>query len=96
MHPMSAVAAPSRTPALHGVRPRSSWPDLARQVSLSPRESEVLTLMEKGFTADEAAGLMCVSRHTVVTFVRRIYLKLDVGSKAEALFEARSLGLLQA
>jgi DNA-binding CsgD family transcriptional regulator len=67
-----------------------------REVSLSPRESEVLSLMEKGFTAGEAADLMQVSRHTVVTFVRRIYLKLDVSSKAEAIFEARSLGLLQA
>ena len=59
-------------------------------------ESEVLTLMEKGFTAGEAARLMQVSRHTVVTFVRRIYLKLGVGSKTEAIFEARSLGLLPA
>jgi DNA-binding CsgD family transcriptional regulator len=68
----------------------------SREVSLSPRECEVLALMEKGFTAGETADLMRVSRHTVVTFVRRLYLKLDVCSKAEAIFEARSLGLLQA
>ena len=61
---------------------------------LSAREQEVLELITKGFTADEIADLLSVSRHTVLTFVRRIYRKLQVNSKAEAIYEARSQGLL--
>ncbi|HWW70801.1 MAG TPA: response regulator transcription factor [Duganella sp.] len=61
---------------------------------LSAREQEVLELITKGFTADEIAELISVSRHTVLTFVRRIYKKLQVNSKAEAIYEARNQGLL--
>jgi DNA-binding NarL/FixJ family response regulator len=62
--------------------------------ALSAREKEVLELITKGFTAEEIAQLILVSQHTVQTYVRRIYSKLKVKSKAEAIFEARSLGLL--
>lgn len=65
------------------------------RAALSLREKEVLDLITKGFTSDEIAGLMAVSRHTVLTFVRRIYAKLEVNSKAEAIFEARNRGLLE-
>lgn len=61
---------------------------------LSAREQEVLEYITKGFTAEEIAGLMAVSRHTVLTFVRRVYKKLEVHSKTEAIYEARSQGLL--
>jgi DNA-binding CsgD family transcriptional regulator len=37
---------------------------------------------------------MQLSHFTVKTFVRRIYGKLNVSSKAEAIFEARNHGLL--
>lgn len=66
----------------------------AERAQLSARESEVLDLITKGFTVDEIAGLMSVSRHTVLTFVRRVYSKLKVTSKAEAIYEARNQGLL--
>lgn len=66
----------------------------ARPRLLSPREQEVLELITKGFTTDEIAGLLTVSRHTVLTFVRRVYGKLNVTSKTEAVYEARNLGLL--
>lgn len=68
-------------------------PEAARPL-LSAREHEVLELITKGFTADEIAELISVSRHTVLTFVRRIYRKLQVNSKAEAIYEARQQGLL--
>lgn len=63
--------------------------------TLSTREKEVLEYITKGFTSDEIAELMAVSRHTVLTYVRRIYAKLEVNSKAEAIYEARSQGLLE-
>jgi DNA-binding NarL/FixJ family response regulator len=62
---------------------------------LSVRETEVLTFITKGFTTQEIAQLMAVSPFTVRSFVRRIYVKLKVRSKAEAIYEARNQGLLR-
>jgi DNA-binding NarL/FixJ family response regulator len=62
---------------------------------LSAREKEVLDFITKGFTTQEIAKLMQLSHFTVRTFVRRIYGKLKVTSKAEAIFEARAQGLLE-
>lgn len=78
----------------------SAAPPVAQRVpgkphaALSAREREVLEYIAKGFTLVEIAGLMAVSRNTVPTFVRRIYKKLEVSSKAEAVYEARIHGLL--
>jgi len=70
--------------------------DASKQcAALSAREREVLEYITKGFTANEIAGLMRVSHHTVLTYVRRIYAKLEVNSKAEAIYEARHQGLLE-
>jgi DNA-binding NarL/FixJ family response regulator len=63
-------------------------------VSLSKREQEVLEYITKGFSSNEIAGLLAVSPHTILTFVRRIYAKLKVTSKTEAIYEARNQGLL--
>ena len=62
--------------------------------ALSARETEVLEWAAKGFTYEETAQRLSVSLHTVQTFVRRIYAKLEVNSKMEAVNEARRKGLL--
>ena len=59
---------------------------------LSPQELQVLTLSAKGFSFEEIARMLSVSRHTVMTYVKRIYRKLQVHSKTEAIYEARKLG----
>lgn len=61
---------------------------------LSAREQEVLRHVSKGFTTEEAAAAMGVSRTTVLTFVRRIYAKLQVNTRAEAVHAAYKHGLL--
>lgn len=78
------------TPPLRATSPN------APRARLSAREQQVLEYITKGFNSEEIAGLMCVSRHTVLTFVRRIYKKLEVSSKTEAIYEARNQGLLGA
>jgi len=60
---------------------------------LSARESEVLNYITKGFSYDDIVRLLQISRPTVLTYVRRIYAKLQVNSKTEAVYEARKLGL---
>lgn len=62
--------------------------------ALSPRETEVLRLIAKGFSYPEISGLLGISAHTVTTHVRRIYDKLEVSSRGSAVYEAVQLGLI--
>jgi DNA-binding NarL/FixJ family response regulator len=62
---------------------------------LSAQERQVLTLSAKGFSFEEIARMLGVSRHTVMTYVKRSYRKLQVHSKTEAIYEARKLGLVR-
>ena len=59
---------------------------------LSPREIELLQLLSRGYTYQEAAELMQVGLGTVQTNIKRIYTKLAVNSRTQAIFEARALG----
>ncbi|MBU6165736.1 MAG: response regulator transcription factor [Alphaproteobacteria bacterium] len=69
---------------------------LAPQPSpLSDRELELLRLLARGFSYAESAGLLGLSAHTVASHVKNIYRKLEVNSRAEALYEANALGLIQ-
>lgn len=61
---------------------------------LSAREHEVLRLIEKGLTYDEIAQALDITWHTVTGYLRRVYRKLEVNSRGEAVFEARFRGLL--
>ena len=61
---------------------------------LSARESEVLSLIAKGFNFGEIARLLGVSKHTVTTHVKKIYQKLAVHSRGEAVYEAGKMGLI--
>ena len=62
--------------------------------TLSAREKEVLEQLTRGFTCKEISVLLGVSPNTVLCYVRRIYAKLEVNSKTEAIYEARNQGLL--
>lgn len=61
---------------------------------LSAREQEVLRLVWRGHTLAEVAQVLSVSPHTARTFVRRIYAKLQVKSRADAVRVAAHQGLL--
>ena len=61
---------------------------------LTKREQEILQLVGKGYTANEIAELCHISYHTVTTHVKRIYRKLSVSGRAEAILEAMRLGLV--
>jgi DNA-binding NarL/FixJ family response regulator len=59
---------------------------------LSPREREVLDYLSKGYLYKEIAAALNISYETVHTYVRRIYEKLQVRSRTEAV--AKHLGRL--
>jgi DNA-binding NarL/FixJ family response regulator len=52
--------------------------------NLSPREQEVLDFLSKGFLYKEIAENMGISYETVHTYIRRIYEKLQVRTRTEA------------
>ena len=52
--------------------------------NLSPREQEVLDFLSHGFLYKEIAEKMGVSYETVHTYIRRIYEKLQVRTRTEA------------
>jgi DNA-binding NarL/FixJ family response regulator len=60
-------------------------PGTAAQVaSLSPRETEILRLLARGYLYKEIAGLLGISAFTVNNLIRRVYEKLHVHSRGQA------------
>ena len=64
-------------------------------VALTDRENEVLLRVAKGYTLPEIGVQLSLSRHTIADYVKQIYRKLNVSSRAEAALEAQRLGLFQ-
>lgn len=62
---------------------------------LSERESEVLNILAKGYSYAECANILGIKRPTIATYIRRIYEKLGVNSRTEAVFEARNSGWIK-
>ena len=60
---------------------------------LTKREEEVLSLLAKGLTYEDAARVLGISLGTVQSHVKSLYRKLEVSSKAEAAAEAVRRGL---
>jgi DNA-binding NarL/FixJ family response regulator len=65
----------------------------ARRPLLSPRESEVLGLLQQGKSVPEVAGAMFVSLSTAKTYVSRLYDKLGATNRAQAMMAAVQLNL---
>lgn len=76
------------------IRPEPSAASVPMASPLSEREFEVLNLLSRGFSNAECAEVLTVSANTIGTHVKNIYRKLEVNSRAEALFEASSQGFL--
>jgi two-component system nitrate/nitrite response regulator NarL len=62
---------------------------------LSKRELEVLQLLVHGHTYADVAQALGIAEGTVQTYVKRIYEKMDVSTKAEAALIAVSRGLVR-
>lgn len=72
--------------------PRDPQPAMAP--ILTPREIELLKLTAKGLSFYRVGELLEISPHTVVAHVKKIYRKLAVHSRGEAVYEATQMGLL--
>lgn len=69
-------------------------PDDETAAHLTQREVDVLRLIAKGYRSSEAASLLGLSPATVASYVRDIYRKLGISSRAEAAMEAARRGLV--
>ena len=58
---------------------------------LSGRELEIAVLVAQGHANKVIAHRLQISEWTVATYLRRIFLKLDVGSRAAMVFRCASL-----
>lgn len=72
---------------------RSAIPE--RQIRLTRRESEVLGLVVEGKSNKEVASHLYCSKRTVDFHLARIYEKLQVNNRIQAVRRASILGLLE-
>ena len=87
--PMSRNIARLIVEKFHGVAPQSPDTDMER---LSDRELDVLRLLARGQVYKEIAAGLNLSFHTVHTLVRRIYEKLHVHTRRDAVARFHQTG----
>jgi two-component system, NarL family, response regulator DesR len=63
--------------------------------SLSPREIEVLRLMGEGLTMRQIARRLEISVRTVETHATKLYRKLEVSTRVQAVAKAAGIGLIE-
>ncbi|MGB9586682.1 MAG: helix-turn-helix domain-containing protein [Armatimonadota bacterium] len=63
-------------------------------IRLTEREIEVLRLILEGKSSKEAAAELCCSKRTVDFHLARVYQKLDVSNRVQAMRRVAVLGLL--
>lgn len=68
--------------------------DSGDEARLAPREQETLMLIGKGYKLPEVAAALGVTRATAATYIKTIYRKLAISSRAEAALVASRLGLV--
>jgi LuxR family maltose regulon positive regulatory protein len=93
-HPLHRTAHAAHLKALldhlAGVEPATHEPP----EPLSERELAVLRFLPTNLSASEIGSELFLSVHTVKTHMRKLYAKLDVHTRAEAVQRGRALGLL--
>lgn len=94
--PVSPAVAKSVLRALrsyttHSVEKNTS---LMQPNPLSERETEILHLLAKGMSFNEIGDILTISPHTVTAHIKKIYRKLQVHSRGEAVYEAAQMGLI--
>ncbi len=79
----------------HGEVASSNTSELPNgETLLTPKEKMVLQYISRGYSNKEIASSLEISPHTVASHIKRIYRKLEVNSRNEAVFEGWRMGEL--
>ena len=62
--------------------------------ALSPRECGILKLIGQGYSNKRVARALGITAETVKWYVKRVFVKLEVNTRAHAVARAQSLGLV--
>ena len=90
---------PKETVIVREVRVREGGPfalntESLRQIGMTPREHEILGLIAGGLSNREIGEKLFVSENTVKTHSARLFDKLGVSRRIQAVQEGRKLGLI--
>lgn len=72
---------------------RLTGPSAGDDANLTERETEVLSLIARGLRNAEVASALGIAETTVAGYIKIVYRKLGIGSRAEAAWHANRLGL---
>ena len=86
---LKALQSRSSSPTL-----RAKKKDSTEIAPLSQREAEILALLAKGISFADIGDILSISPHTVTAHIKKIYRKLQVHSRGEAVYEAACMGIL--
>ncbi|MDX8402773.1 MAG: response regulator transcription factor [Mariprofundaceae bacterium] len=67
----------------------------AREIYLSTREMDVLKMLYKGYSYTEISSMLGCGESTARTYGKRVYKKLGVKSRSEAVYEALQMKLIK-
>lgn len=84
-----------KSAAANGAAPSSHRASADALATLTEREIQILRGLAKGLSFKEIGELHFISAHTVSCHVKKIYSKLAVHSRGEAVYEATKMGLIR-
>ena len=84
-----------RVPETDAKPPAAGYREEPPTKPLTEREVEILRLIAKGLSNNEAAGVLDLSRATIRTHLEHIYQKLEVTNRVEAVTEGLRKGLIE-
>lgn len=89
-----------RTPSLTYINqirrafPQTSAPLQPRIEHLTPRETEILQLLAEGMSYAQISEALTITNNTLKTHIKRIYSKLNVRNRVQAISAGRDAGIL--
>ena len=63
-------------------------------IYLTPREFEVITQLAQGHSYAQISAQLEISENTLKTHIKRIYRKLNVHNRTQAILATQKLGIL--
>jgi len=94
----SCVTDPSFRPEFkqtHSIRCQVARAEIRSSEMLSMRECDILTLVGRGLSNKRIAQALIIAPETAKSHVKRIFIQLEVKTRAEAVFRAGTQGLLR-